>query len=145
MWQNLSSAAVVIGALRVNSLASGWGSLEMLTVVRASKCHTDQGIRTFDSLPTGVVFWWPLQTVWTQIRPDKTSGLIWIKTVWHADGIPEQIFEEVDFDKNQQAPKKHAKLPSGQKLTLLAGVWNSLSGTRWPVEYKRPFQTRVSQ
>ena len=25
----------------------------------------------------------PLQTVWTQIRPDKTFGLIWIQTVWH--------------------------------------------------------------
>ena len=31
----------------------------------------------------------PLQTVWTKIRPDKMSGLIWVQTVWHSvtDGI----------------------------------------------------------
>ena len=34
----------------------------------------------------------PFQTVWTQIRPDKRSGLIWIQTVGHSDGIPERIF-----------------------------------------------------
>ena len=28
-----------------------------------------------------------MQTVWTQIRPDKMSGLIWIKYVRHPDGI----------------------------------------------------------
>ena len=39
---------------------------------------------------TFVVCWHPLQTVWTQIRPNKTSGLIWIQTVCHSDGIPER-------------------------------------------------------
>ena len=29
-----------------------------------------------------------LQTVWTQIRPDRTSGPIRIQTVRHSDGIP---------------------------------------------------------
>ena len=28
------------------------------------------------SIPSGC------QTVWTQIRPDKMSGLIWVQTVW---------------------------------------------------------------
>ena len=41
----------------------------------------------------------PLQTVWTQNRPDKMSGLIWIKTVWHSDGMPERIFLKNDFEK----------------------------------------------
>ena len=36
-------------------------------------------------------------TVWTQIRPDKMSGLIWIKIVWHSDGIPERIFQKSWF------------------------------------------------
>ena len=30
--------------------------------------------------------------VWTEIRPNEMSGLIWIQTVWHPDGIPERIF-----------------------------------------------------
>ena len=41
---------------------------------------------------TYVICWKPLQTVWNQIRPDKMSGLIWIQTVWHFDGIPERFF-----------------------------------------------------
>ena len=36
----------------------------------------------------------PLQTVWTQIRPDKMSGLIWIQTVLQSDGILERIFRK---------------------------------------------------
>ena len=37
-----------------------------------------------------------MQTVWTLIRPDKTSGLIWIQTAL--------IFEKVDLspEKNQR-------------------------------------------
>ena len=27
------------------------------------------------------------------------SGLIWIQTVWHPDGVSERIFEKVDFEK----------------------------------------------
>ena len=30
-------------------------------------------------------------SVWIQIRPNKMSGLIWIQTVRHSDGIPERI------------------------------------------------------
>ena len=41
---------------------------------------------------TFVICWWPLQTVWIRIRPDKMSGLIWIQTVQHSDGFPEIYF-----------------------------------------------------
>ena len=55
---------------------------------------------------TFVICWYPLQTVWTQIRPNKMLcliiqmfgliikmlGLIWIQTVWHSDAIPERYF-----------------------------------------------------
>ena len=33
-------------------------------------------------------------SVLTQIRHNKTSGLIRIQTVWHSDGIPERIFRK---------------------------------------------------
>ena len=55
----------------------------------------------------------PLQTVWTQIRPDKMSGLIWVQTVCHSDGIPETILRKSSFlKKNHKTTKKHVKLPS---------------------------------
>ena len=47
-------------------------------------------ITSGNSLPTYVMSsadkLWKL--VWTQIRPDKSLGLIWFQTVWHSDGIP---------------------------------------------------------
>ena len=39
------------------------------------------------------------------------SGLIWVQTVWHSNGIPEIIFQKVDFEKNQQMTKKYTNLP----------------------------------
>ena len=33
--------------------------------------------------------------VWTQIRPDKMSGLIWVQTVQHSDDIPERFLIKV--------------------------------------------------
>ena len=54
----------------------------------------------------------------TQIRPDKTSGLIWIQTVCHSDDIPDFFFENIDFDNNQQTAKMQnypaCKLLKGQ-------------------------------
>ena len=53
-----------------------WSLLVSCTCVVCNKC-----------VLIGTVFvvcWYPLQTVWTQIRPDKKSGLIWIRTVWHS-------------------------------------------------------------
>ena len=43
------------------------------------------------------------------------SGLIWIQTISHSDGIPERIFEKVDFEKNQQTTKKLENYPGGKE------------------------------
>ena len=55
---------------------------------------------------TSAIYWQPLQTVWTQVRPDKMLDLIWIQTVWHYHGIPETIFRNNWFWKNQKTTKK---------------------------------------
>ena len=81
-----------------------------------------------NSLPTSGVCWYPLQTVWTQIRPDKMLGLILTQSVWHSDGIPDRFFfEKVDIyffwkQKNQLTTKKRAKLPSMQRVKT-AQIW----------------------
>ena len=51
-----------------------------------------------------------------QIRPDKMSGLIWIQTVWHSYGIPERFFLKKLMFKKIQMTKKHAKVPSTQRV-----------------------------
>ena len=43
--------------------------------------------------------WKPLQTIWTQIRTDRTSVLIWVQTVWHS-------YEKVLFEKNPEMTTK---------------------------------------
>ena len=43
------------------------------------------------------------------------SGLIWIQTVWHSDGIHERIFQKNDFEERQQMIKSY---PVGKELTL---------------------------
>ena len=45
------------------------------------------------------------------------SGLIWIQTIWHSDGIPE-ILKNKWFIKKRSADdkKKHAKIPSMQRV-----------------------------
>ena len=45
------------------------------------------------------------------------SVLIWIKTAWHSDSVPEKIFGKVDFEKCQMTPK-HEKLPSMQRVYI---------------------------
>ena len=75
------------------------------------------------TLPTSVVCWCPLQTVWTQIGPYITSGLIWIQNVWHSDGIPERIFRKRWFWKNHQTTIKHAKLPRRQLVTTCTWLY----------------------
>ena len=42
-------------------------------------------------------------------QAQKILGPIWIQTVQHSDGIPERIFRNDDFEKNQQTTKKHEK------------------------------------
>ena len=82
--------------------------------------------------PTSVVCWWSLQTDWTQIRPNKMSGLIWIRTVWHSDGIPEGIFRKSWYKKNQQTTKKNMKnYPVGNELSRSADEMESSIYLYW--------------
>ena len=74
-------------------------------------------VMQFNHISTCVVCWQPLQTVCTQIRPDITSGLIWIQTVWQSDGIPEWIFQKSWTRKKSADDKKHANFPVGKGLT----------------------------
>ena len=56
-----------------------------------------------NSLPASVICWYILQTVWTQIRPNETSGPIWIQTIWHSGDIPERNFvQKLILKKSQQ-------------------------------------------
>ena len=41
--------------------------------------------------------------------PDKVSGLTWIQTVWHSDGIPEMFDEKVDLENNNNKTKTNKK------------------------------------
>ena len=50
-----------------------------------------------------------LQTDWTQIWPDKTSGLIWIWTALHSGDIPERFIRRSWFWKKSADDKKHEK------------------------------------
>ena len=43
------------------------------------------------------------------------SDLIWIETVCHSDGIPENFSKDVNFEKSSRC-KQHANLPSMQSV-----------------------------
>ena len=75
----------------------------------------------FYSSPS-VVCWSFLQTDLIQIRPDMLSGLIWIQSVSHSDGIPEIIFQKSWFLSGRVA----------QLVTCLATdrVWLQIQGSR---------------
>ena len=48
--------------------------------------------------------------------PQKMSGLIWIQTIWHHDGIPERTFEKVHYEQKKSADdKKKRKISQGAK------------------------------
>ena len=47
------------------------------------------------------------------------SGLIWIQTVWHSDGIPERIFRKSWFWKKSADDKKHKQFPRRQRVKAL--------------------------
>ena len=51
-----------------------------------------------------------MQTVWTQIRPEKMSGLIKITTAWHSDGILKIIFQKKLILKKSADDKKAWKI-----------------------------------
>ena len=70
-----------------------------------------------NSLITNVVCRSLLQTVWFTLRPDNLSGLIRIRTVWHADGILESIFHWNRFWKKKISRwQKHETFPRGQRV-----------------------------
>ena len=46
------------------------------------------------------------------------SGLIWVRTVWHYDGILKEFLEKVNFEKNQQTAKHSEKFPSMQSSII---------------------------
>ena len=46
-----------------------------------------------------------MQTVWTQIRPDKSSDPVCIQVVLHSDVIPERSFEKVMLKNICRRPK----------------------------------------
>ena len=60
-----------------------------------------------------------------QDSPDILSGLIWITTVRHADGIPERFL--FFLEANMQMIKKYAKLSNMQRVNLLTVSNNSIN------------------
>ena len=86
MSQNLSSAAVVIGALRVNSFPTyGYFCHLLITFAnsldpgQALPCKLQMSAYNTNSFLASCDFCHllkPLQTVWTQIRPNKMLGVI---------------------------------------------------------------------
>ena len=60
------------------------------------------------------------QTDWTQIRPDKTSSLIWIQSVWHSDGIPDRDFpKKLILKKKSAADKKWKNTQNAKKYIYI--------------------------
>ena len=46
------------------------------------------------------------------------SGLIWILTVCHSDGIPERVFPNSEFLKKSAGKKTHENIPSVQRVNI---------------------------
>ena len=67
--------------------------------------------QTVNSIHASFASWWPLQTVWTQI---KLHDLIWVQSVWYFDFIPKIMFVHF-FLKKSVDNKKHAKFPRMQR------------------------------
>ena len=53
-----------------------------------------------NSLPSVIICWSSMQTVWTQIGHYKMSGLTWIQTIRPSDGVPD-FFVEKDKSKKK--------------------------------------------
>ena len=85
-----------------------------------------------------------MQTVWTQIRPDKPSGLIWNQTVWHWWYSLKEFFQKMldpncltlrwyswrNSSKNilkKSADNKKKK----HKISQQAKLMNFFSGNHW--------------
>ena len=69
------------------------------------------------------------------------SGLIWIQTVWHSDGIPERTFwKNVDSEINQQMTKNMQNYPVGKVLYTVKPVLND----HWKIDKNRILMTNGS-
>ena len=64
----------------------------------------------------------PLQTVWTQIRPDILSGLIWVQTVWQPDGIYEGNIWKSQFWKKFSRQKSMQNYPASKEFKVLPNL-----------------------
>ena len=53
-------------------------------------------------------------------QTDKMSGLIWVHTVWHPDGIAERFFLKSWFWEIRRQQKNMKRFPVGKELTLLS-------------------------
>ena len=74
------------------------------------------------SLPSSVVWWKSLQSVWAQIRPDKTKCWAWFGSKLFDTLMvfqKEFFFKKVDFEKKQQTTKTW-------KITQKAKSWLDL-------------------
>ena len=86
------------------------------------------------TLSVSVICWWFLQTVWTQFRPDKTSGLILIQTVLTLKVFPIEFLKS--NLKNQQTTKIIKIFPSRNTIR----VSNSLGPVRaWGFVVQKDF------
>ena len=102
---------------------------------------------------TFVICWQSSQTVWTQIKPDrqsvliwilksKKSVLIWIQTVWHSDSVPERIFwKRLILKKSQQMTTKAWKITQHAKKVNVHGPLSS--GDRGPNFWSEPLSTVI--
>ena len=77
--------------------------------------------------------------VWTQIRPDSISGLIWIQIVWHWWYFWKKI-SKVNFEKNQHTTKNHEKFLNMQTL---CGLFKALNKS-WTLEIAITLKVPIS-
>ena len=73
-------------------------------------------------------------TFWTQIRPNKMLGLIWIQNVWHSDDIPDFFnfffLKKLILEKNQHTTKTQARFLSMLHLSQQEKRASNISGLR---------------
>ena len=64
----------------------------------------------------------PLPTVWTQIRPNKVLGLIWVQSVWHTEKFLKTLIlhpKKLDEEKSWKL-FRHAKILS---VVVMMSLW----------------------
>ena len=57
--------------------------------------------------------------------PTNCQSYMCIQTVWHSDSVPEEIFEKVYFEKNQQTTRKAWKITQHAKsISFTIWLWH---------------------